>query len=483
VRFTQPPGTDVFYTKEGIELPSLTEEENLMTIGATETNLPPPGELSRYGDYFISGNIIRQGGSYVMHMEIMTSCSRKTVASANVSLGEPDNSEVILDAAAKAVAQMNPLSEKIKAFELKERADNNDVALGTLGEDDITIQVKKSTLSAGETTELQITMKDCDGEPLSNREIVFGEGNIEGMTIKGTIGGTVTPLKVITDGSGKANARFKMGTGKTAIINAHHLYRLPTGCNYAKVGSAAIGGGHLKVIVDHEWEESKITYLQKATLPGVKKRGGNEQEFNQFFHKTVLFHYPSEDAVKKGNLVLAEKDGIDGNSKTVYVVEAGMAEYSSETQKAELAVMIGDIEAVRATEEGTLTKFYGFASLKYPSEVFFFKGDNYNPATFLWSSQYPASNDGIVSSAMTIDKCDPRATWEVREIKDPKSLYKTEYFLKLKVDPAKEFAEANKIMGQTVGISLGEGLVEVSGYRSLTVRIYSTFPPFQYDCK
>jgi hypothetical protein len=230
IRFTQPVdaiiSSESFTTKDGIEVPPLLEENEMIKVGETYTNLPPSCDVSRFGNYITTGYVKKSGDGYVMHLEIQAACSRKTVAAADVPFQLSASGQNSINIGQQAVAQLSPLIEKIKQFELKERQENKKAALEGGTEDAITIKPKKRILVAGEQTELEITMKDCDGEPLANREIVFTKATLNGMPMSaGTTGGTVTASTVTTDAGGKAKASFKMGSGKSAIIDAHHFMK------------------------------------------------------------------------------------------------------------------------------------------------------------------------------------------------------------------------------------------------------------------
>jgi hypothetical protein len=442
-------------------------------------------QSSKYGKYIVTGNITKNADSYLMHVEIQTTCNKKTVVASDVPFKLSDD---LTGVAQQAAANLSPLIEKIKAFELREREENNEVALGNSQEgDDIIIVPVKRNLSPGGKTEINLTLKDCDGTPLANRKISFANGSVGGLVIKGTIGGTVTPSEITTDQNGKAKATFTMGGDNAAIINAHTLFKLPTGCADVKVGSIPIGGIKInqipvKVTIDHESEEETVLLLEKATMPGVVKKGGNQTISSEMFHRTILYHYPSQVSLKQGYLISAGRESSMPGTKTEYVLETGHFEYSDNTGSAEISGMAGNIEMVHAKEKGTSVFYVGVSSLRDQSEVQFFKGDNMQPAEISWSIQYPASDGNIASGGMYIVKCDPGVQWDVKPVTDPNSPYKTEYTLKLEVDVAKETAEGSKNMKEWIGLST-EGLAKVSGYRRLTVKILSPYAPDEKDCQ
>ena len=303
IQFTYPVPSEVnnisFASKDGGEQSSQVEESAIAKVGLTYTNLPPPGDVSRFGNYLITGSVTQQGSGFIMHLELQAACSRKVVASASVPFQASTSSEYISNIAHQAASQLSPLIEKIKQFELKERNESDIISLDDNFAESIIIKPKKRNLAAGEQTELEISLKDCDGAPLPNRKIVFTKGSLNGIPISsGTTGGTVLPESVITGASGKAKATFKMGNQKTAMIEAYHIYQKPYGCESVKLGSTPIGGAPVKVEISYMQNETKT--IQRATLPSIKISGGEESEQFIMFHTTVLYHYPAIAALREG---------------------------------------------------------------------------------------------------------------------------------------------------------------------------------------
>ena len=457
--------------------------EGVLKVGETYTNLPE-GNISEFGDYYTTGYVKQQGDGYVMHIELQASCSRKVVAAATVQFQLLTSGQMAQNIGQQAASQLTPLIDKIRKFELQERENNKYVALATLGDDDIIIIPKKRNLAQGEQTELDITLKDCDGKVLPNREILFGAGSISGMAITGTLGGTVTPSNVTTDANGKAKATFKMGADRSAVINAHHLFNLPTGCPYAKVGSTPIGTIPVKVELDYYQNESKTT--KRITLPGIKIKGGNETEETTMFHNSVLYYYPTAEEIKKGMLVQADPEAA---ANTKYVLESGYYRWSKNIQDAQIIGMAGKVEMVQGEEKGSQEKMEGYATLEHPSEVDFFMGDANNPPSFMWNVQYPGTDpDQIVGGGASITKGDEGVEWNVKKITDPNSPYKTEYLLKLKLNAAEELQKGNKAMKDMFGFDLDKltGIIDptnpqanvagAAGSQTITVRILSPYP-------
>src|SRR5687768_15615731 len=97
IRFTQPYDSRIsgesFVNKDGVEVPSLVGDGDYIKVGLAYTNIPPSGNLSKFGNYITSGYIKKNGTGFVMHLEIQTSCSRKTVISSDVSFQSTASSD------------------------------------------------------------------------------------------------------------------------------------------------------------------------------------------------------------------------------------------------------------------------------------------------------------------------------------------------------------------------------------------------------
>ncbi len=252
------------------------------------------------------------------------------------------------------------------------------------------------------------------------------------------------------------------------------------------MGSTPIGSIPIKVELSYIQNETKT--LNRATLPGIKIKGGAEKEEYVMFHNAVLYHYPSASAIKKGFLVLAENEDPDPGSKTEYILESGYYDFTKKVEDAQIMGMAGNIEMVQAEEKGSQQKIEGYASLKHHSELTFFKGDAYEPASFMWSVQYPATGEDIASGGAIIIKGEEGVQWVVNKITDPNSLYKTEYLLLLKLDAAEELKKGNKAMKELLGTDLDgltgildptnpqSNMAKANGSQTITVRILSPYP-------
>lgn len=234
IRITIPPSFDSAGTQE-------------ITVGGeTFTNLPSnpliSADLSKYGDYLLTGVITANGTECKLHAEIQTSCSRKIVAIADISFSLSSVSGNVSGIAQQLVNQFSPLSQKIRQFELDERTRDKSLSLfQTSSGEPIKITPDKETLKAGESTSFTIELRDCDGKPLAGREIRFAGSNFEGLKVPATIGGTVSPASVTTDANGKARATFTLtGGSHEALIAAYSPGKNVKGCESMFYGDAPI---------------------------------------------------------------------------------------------------------------------------------------------------------------------------------------------------------------------------------------------------
>ncbi|MFN2440123.1 MAG: hypothetical protein ABR503_13045 [Chitinophagaceae bacterium] len=425
-------------------------------------------------NYSIYGIVIQSASDYILKLWLQPSCSNKILAETEVRF----QLYPVIDVdriTQQAAAQLGPLMNVIENFESNERDSKNNGLGGDLWGGSIMITMDNA-LVKGEETRVIMRVVDCDHTVLKNKQI----------STEGTSGGVFTPAKFNTNADGTAIVKFKMTTDKTAIVKAACETKNVWGCQDLYTGTAAVKGIEgvpLKVSINYEQNETKT--VKRATLPGIKIKGGEDAEMTEMRHRTVLYHFPTTASLKDGYLVETGKD--NGGSKTEYVTESGWFLYTKSVQNAEITAMVRDIEVLKAEEDGEEKIYDGNASLQHKSHVTFYKGDANNPAYFSWEVEYPASNKGIAVGVMMLVKGEEGVTWKVNKITDPKSIYKTEYLLSQTIDAAEELKKGNKAMKDLLGVDL-DGLTKVidptnpqsnmagaSGKTTITVRILSPY--------
>ena len=234
IKMTIPPSVD-------------TGDVELLSVGGeTFVNLPSnpliSADLSQYGNYLMTGSITNNGTSCQLHVEVQAACSRKVVVTAQTNFSLSSVSGNVSNIAQQIAAKLSPLADKIKKFELAERQQAKELSLYPVSwGDPIKITPQKKILKAGESTSFTIEVKDCDGTPLAGREVLFTETTFEGFKVQGTVGGAVSPAKVITDANGIAKATFTLkGGNKEAVIAAHSPGKDVKGCNSILFGDVFV---------------------------------------------------------------------------------------------------------------------------------------------------------------------------------------------------------------------------------------------------
>lgn len=62
IRFTQPASTT-------------SGSDDIMHVGMSYANLPPQGDVSRFGNYLTTGSVRKSGNGYIMCLEVQAACS------------------------------------------------------------------------------------------------------------------------------------------------------------------------------------------------------------------------------------------------------------------------------------------------------------------------------------------------------------------------------------------------------------------------
>lgn len=233
---------------DGAMVNALDLQNGKLKFGSEYSNLPPAGPLNS-SDYLITSKAQSRGSNYLFTLILETAVSREVVKSVEVEFSA--NAESANNAGQQAAKQMMPLFETIRKFEIEKRNSNVNVAISDLWTknkaDQITVKPKKSVIEANETVDIDITMIDCDGVPLSNRKIIFNDTIIQvgntssALPLKGTRGGKITPRVAVTDEAGKVTIHFKPdNTSKIGQIVAWYPHQKPCGRSDAIMGTAIV---------------------------------------------------------------------------------------------------------------------------------------------------------------------------------------------------------------------------------------------------
>lgn len=445
-----------------------------LVVSQTKPLLPEGNISSQYTDYLVTGYIAPSGGDqYLLHLELQSVCGRKRVASADVPFQPTPDPDRTMEVANRAASMLSPLADKIHEFAKNERATNTEVAYSNRDAASISIVPKKRTLAAGEETELQISVKDCDGLALANREIVFTKGAIGGFPINGTTGGTVTPASVRTDNNGKAKAKFKMGNGKNALVCGHLLFKKPSGCPGAMTGSVPINGVPVKVEIVYSYDES-IEFNPQVTLGAAKITGADSYSSITRFYRSVFYHYPSR---PKEYVFLVDPQSGE-KSRTVYESAEGYFVYMG--KQAEASVDI-DFAGVHAEEKLDSAKFElnsGTVKPTHDEQIYFAKATELEPMSFALEFhffneelEHPVGTGGF-SGMVTLQDGEKGVKITTNKINDPQSPYKTEYIIDCHRIPG-DMEELNKLLGKNLSNNTEE--YKHLGKEYLRVRILSPY--------
>ena len=410
-----------------------SNDDDLLIIGDIYTNLPSAKRnISQFGNYFITGFVKQSGNNYIMHVELQSSCNRKTVASAEVPFSLSSilqNSESI---AQQAAAKLSPLIDKIKNFELEERKQNPGFAIAASNIDLIKITAVKTKLLAGQQTEIKLELKDCDGIALPGKEIIFTEDIIAGLKVPGTVGGIVSPAKVITDANGFAKANFKLTatTGKPAIINAHALTQTPVNCQSALIGSAQVDALPAYKVTVSYIKTAKTDFNMDSDEDGVVFKAG-EQKSEEVAYSFSLLYYP-EAIPKEGEQIMIIPQFEDhpendhpNKGKSVVLFNEGYSEYNIIAN--DLALVRSPVGAPSVKTEPQRQRY--FSTKPQPPMASFLFANN-NLVFFSAGVEFPEQEEGLnpVSSSFGIEK-DNKKYFPLapKKISDPNSPYKWLY--------------------------------------------------------
>jgi hypothetical protein len=228
---TNDPTKECITWYDGALINAQELQGDTLKFGSEWANLPSGGTL-KSSDYLIYSTVTGSGESYIFTLILEASESREVVKSLQYQFAA--NVENANLTGQQAAMDIMPLFQTIRDFEVNKR--NNDVMVAIRDHwskdtpDEIIIKPAKYQLDTDEEIDVQVTMTDCDGVPLSNRTLYFHDETItlndEEYTFPGTTGGEVTPASAITDGSGKVTVRFKAkseaGTGNIVAWYPHY---------------------------------------------------------------------------------------------------------------------------------------------------------------------------------------------------------------------------------------------------------------------
>lgn len=200
-------------------LVSILSPSDTLSDSLTMTNLeqysagdvPPAGTVNGV-DYLIWATLDSSGGQYHFHVYLEDGYARTRIATGQGNFANVSGAAMAADS---AVAQLMPVFDKIRAYQMAQRENGTDIAINPR----ISILPSQGTMNALQTISVTFQANDCDGTPLKNRTLRIGGSN-----------GSFDQSSVTTDNSGQATANFTaINTSDIANLTAVYFpYFTPT---------------------------------------------------------------------------------------------------------------------------------------------------------------------------------------------------------------------------------------------------------------
>jgi Secretion system C-terminal sorting domain len=177
-----------------------------VTIKAYQADIPHDGPIGG-AQYLIWGILDSADGSYRIRMFLEDAKTRDQIAVGEQTFTKSEDAFTAGDAAA---AQLEPVFDKIRAYQEKLRDENDNIAIHAI----INVAPDQSEIKMNETDNVKISVYDCDGNP--------GDHPLKNRWIKiKTDLGHFDLDSVETDDNGEANVLFHADNESgTATINA-----------------------------------------------------------------------------------------------------------------------------------------------------------------------------------------------------------------------------------------------------------------------
>jgi|GEM_PF-2043415 len=235
------PSKDCITLLDGAMVNSHEYQNDTLRFGPEYENLPPPGPV-KSATYLITSIVTGSNGNYTFTLRLETAESREIVVTNSQSfIYGVSSGQVAGQAAASAFM---PLFQTIQTFEVNKRNSDVTVAIRDMltrnSTPEMTVTPRKSKLTLGDSTDVDVTLIDCDGVPLANRTISFAAQTFQGMLLDGPSGGIVRPTTITTDADGKATVKFTSTSTGPGVINAWHVHKKPCGRSGVFNGQAIV---------------------------------------------------------------------------------------------------------------------------------------------------------------------------------------------------------------------------------------------------
>ncbi len=217
----------------GIEISDLETENCQHTPDWLD--LPPSGAIQD-ADYVFVSTVTGSNGNYTYTLSLQTAITREIVKSASASFTDASSG---IQAGNGTMTTFLPIYTTILNYEQDKRAKDVTVARGQMAiptpwmhemtdQDNSTIYMKpdKAKVDTAETIHVHLTMDDCDGYPLANRQIYFTDPK-DGTNLCTLMDGKLDCGSVVTDGNGEADIEYTAGSD-TGRVEIGCIYRHKT---------------------------------------------------------------------------------------------------------------------------------------------------------------------------------------------------------------------------------------------------------------
>ena len=195
-------------------------------------DVPDTGSLGGV-DYLIWTSLDSSGGAYHFNVYLEDGYTRERIAT-----GEADftSASGAVSAANSAISSIEPVFDKIRAYQKKLRDNNANMALDA----QITIMPSQANVNVLQSIPVTFQVTDCDGTPLKGFTLNIGGSN-----------GSFDQPSIVTDGSGEATANFTAGStpGVANLTALCYPYTTPMHKQRGSHGSAIVTIGNPGLLV------------------------------------------------------------------------------------------------------------------------------------------------------------------------------------------------------------------------------------------
>lgn len=362
-------------------------------------------------DYYIYGIISGSAGSYTAVAGLAVGKTQYIFKTSTVNFGDDFDPGIVAD---QLGAGLSSVYVNIMDYEKEKRDEGEPYAITP----QITLEPEKKKVDFNESTPVHITVMDCDGEPLKNRQIH--------LTVDG---GTLDADEVTTDDQGTSFVLFTAGSQpEIAFVQAEFSYTTPPEKNRdCPVEPAAI---QIKKPEDAWYVQgtykTKVNYnfSEDGSIPGVQSylQSGVSQTNRDLFYaawvkRQPIPYHPLEFATTTDDPIsikyrATESVTSDGkvswsnsNSSITEQTHVSTETRNTENGESKLYISIGNTE-------------YGFSLTlidSYRTGQQFYQEDIYDPINGHDHNESTTSLDGDTHLGMNVQNANWDTTYTVTE--------------------------------------------------------------------